>query len=281
MARLSYLGPQGTFSEEAALLYAVAGDWQLAPYPSIVAAIAAAESGEVEAAMVPLENSLEGSVNATLDALIFDSQLKIRSELVLPVVHNLLGQRGVEVTEARLLYSHPQALGQCRSYIESNLPGIELVAALSTARAVEQMLADTTPALAIGTRRAQQLYGANMLAESIQDGSHNVTRFVVLAGADSEPTGDDLTSLAFTVPGEERPGTLHQVLQEFAAREINLTRIESRPGKKMLGRYVFLVDMEGHRRDSKLVDALAAIEPNTTMVKVFGSYPRDRRPLGG
>lgn len=271
---MAFLGPAGTFSEEAALLYRGDRPWELVPFASIPAVISATETRITEEGVVPIENSLEGSVSATLDILVHESSLRIKQELVVPVHHYLLGRPGVAVTEARVLFSHPQALGQCRRFIDRCLPKVEAVAALSTAKAVEDMLACDSPALAIATRRAAELYGASILAEEIQDEPSNVTRFVVLAGEDSPPTGNDKTSLCFTVPHDFRPGVLVAVLEEFAKRGISLTRIESRPTKKLLGTYVFLVDLEGHRSDALVAEALEAIKPKTSMVKIFGSYPR-------
>lgn len=272
--RLAFLGPAGTFSEEAALAYSQGRAWDLLPFSSIAAVISATETRLADEGIVPIENSLEGSVSATLDALIFESALLIKHELVVPVHHFLLARPGVRVQEARVLFSHPQALGQCRRFVDRCLPKVEVVAALSTARAVEEMVAYDGPAVAIGTRRAAELYGAAVLAANIQDQGENVTRFVVLAPEDSPPTGRDKTSIAFTVPGADRPGTLLAVLEEFARRGISLTRIESRPGKERLGLYVFLLDCEGHRQDRLVAETLEALKPKTAMLKIFGSYPQ-------
>lgn len=272
--RIAYLGPEGTFSEEAALLYRGEQTWELLPFASIAAAISAAETRLADEAMVPIENSLEGSVAVTLDSLIFESNLLICHELILPVHHFLLGRPGLRVQQAKVLFSHPQPVGQCRRFIDRCLPGVEVVASLSTAKAVSDMLAYPEPAVAIATRRAAMLYGAAVLAENVEDSAANVTRFVVLAQKDSPPTGRDKTSLAFALPAAEKPGVLHEALGEFAARGISLTKIESRPTKETLGRYVFLLDLEGHREDPEVAAALAALAPRTSLFKVFGSYPR-------
>ena len=277
LSRIAYLGPAGTFSEEAALLYRGDRAAELVPFASIPAVISASETRMVEEGVVPIENSLEGSVPATLDVLIHESALYIKHELVVPIHHFLLAPPGVSAREAKALFSHPQALGQCRRFVDRCLPKVEIVAALSTSRAVEEMLAHPAPALAIATQRAALLYGASVLAENIQDEQTNVTRFVVLAQEDSPPSGRDKTSLCFTLP-HDKPGVLYAALAEFATRQINLTKIESRPTKEALGKYIFLLDAEGHRRESPLAEAIAALRTKTETLRVLGSYPRYSEP---
>lgn len=269
--RIAYLGPQGTFTEDAALLHDKTA--QLIPFPSIPAVAVAVTSGMAEEGVVAIENSLEGSVTDTLDLLIHESGVFIRKELVLPIEHYLLVKPGTEAGEVKVLYSHPQALGQCRNVIERCFPKVDVVAALSNAAAVEEMMASTHLAAAIGTRRAAELYGAEILARGIQDKASNVTRFVVLALTDHPPTGSDKTSLCFSF-ADDRPGVLCEVLQKFAERNINLAKIESRPSKESLGRYIFLIDIEGHHDDSLVSEVLNQVREVTSLFKVFGSYPR-------
>ncbi len=269
--RIAYLGPQGTFTEDAALLHDKTA--QLIPFPSIPAVAVAVTSGMAEEGVVAIENSLEGSVTDTLDLLIHESGVFIRKELVLPIEHYLLVKPGTEASEVKVLYSHPQALGQCRNVIERCFPKVNVVAALSNAAAVEEMMASTHSAAAIGTRRAAELYGAEILARGIQDKASNVTRFVVLALTDHPPTGSDKTSLCFSF-ADDRPGVLCEVLQKFAERNINLAKIESRPSKESLGRYIFLIDIEGHHDDSLVSEVLKQVREVTALFKVFGSYPR-------
>jgi prephenate dehydratase len=269
--RIAYLGPQGTFTEDAALLHDKTA--QLIPFPSIPAVAVAVASGMAEEGVVAIENSLEGSVTDTLDLLIHESGVFIRKELVLPIEHYLLVKPGTEASEVKVLYSHPQALGQCRNVIERCFPKVNVVAALSNAAAVEEMMASTHSAAAIGTRRAAELYGAEILARGIQDKASNVTRFVVLALTDHPPTGSDKTSLCFSF-ADDRPGVLCEVLQKFAERNINLAKIESRPSKESLGRYIFLIDIEGHHDDSLVSEVLKQVREVTALFKVFGSYPR-------
>lgn len=269
--RIAYLGPPGTFTEEAALLYADKA--QLIPFSSVPAVASAVDTEMAEEGVVAIENSLEGSVTDTLDLLIHESKLLIRHELVLPIEHHLLVKIGTETTEIEVIFSHPQALAQCRHFLERCFPQAQIVAALSTAAAVEQMISSSVPAAAIGTQRAAELYGAQISAKNIQDQSPNVTRFVILAPDDHPPTGRDKTSLCFSF-GEDHPGLLYDVLKEFAEYNINLTKVESRPSKEILGKYIFLVDLEGHRQDPLISEVLAKIKVKTSLFKVFGSYPR-------
>ncbi|MCK4965012.1 MAG: prephenate dehydratase [Dehalococcoidia bacterium] len=269
--RIAYLGPPGTFTEEAALLHDKTA--QFIPFPSIPAVAVAVASGMAEEGVVAIENSIEGSVTDTLDLLIHESGVLIKKELVLPIEHHLLVKPGTEASEVKVLYSHPQALAQCRQFIERCFPRVEVVAALSTAAAVEEMMASQHPAAAIGTRRAAQIYGAQTLAQGIQDQASNVTRFVVLAATDHPPTGFDKTSLCFSF-AEDHPGILCSVLQEFAQRDINLAKVESRPSKESLGKYIFLIDLEGHHDDPPVSEALEQVRQETSLFKLFGSYPR-------
>jgi prephenate dehydratase len=267
---LAYLGPAGTFTEEAAIKYAPKGHYL--PFPSIPAVAQAVEAGITDEGVLPIENSLEGAVNDTLDLLIHDSTLCIRGEIVLPIEHCLMVLSGIEEDELQAISSHPQALGQCRNFLESRFPKIRARATLSTAAAVESLKDSPVPAGAIAPPRAAVLYGAKILARGIQDRPNNLTRFVVLAKTDHAPTGKDKTSLGFSFVGDD-PGLLYSVLGEFARRNINLAKIESRPTKEALGRYIFLVDLEGHREEHKIKEVLEAVDDKVSMLKVFGSYP--------
>lgn len=277
--RIAYLGPAGTFSEEAALAQAHAEGAEVVPFSSFPALVSAAETGLTERAILPIENSLEGAVGATVDLLIHETRLKIRGELALPVRHFLLVKPGTSLEDITAVTSHPQALGQCRRFLERCLPGRDQVAALSTAAAVANVMqaADGVQA-AIGTLRAAELYGAEVLAHDIQDHHNNVTRFVVLALDDAPPTGQDKTSLCFSVKANV-PGALYNVLEDLAVAQIQMTKVESRPMKSKLGDYYFLVDIEGHRLDPKIAEALSRIEAKTAEFKVFGSYPRCEPPV--
>jgi prephenate dehydratase len=269
--RIAYLGPPGTFAEEAALRYDAKA--RLIPFSSISAVAAAVDAGMAEEGVVPIENSLEGSVTETLDLLIHESRLLIRQELTLPIEHLLLVKPGAQAQEIKVIFSHPQALAQCRRFLERCFPQAQMVAALSTAAAVEQMMSYSSPAAAIGTQRAATLYGGQILARNIQDRFPNITRFAVLASTDHPPTGHDKTSLGFSFAADH-PGLLYSVLKEFAERDINLTKVESRPSKESLGKYIFLIDIEGHREDPLVSEVIAVVRAKTDLFKVFGSYPR-------
>ena len=269
--RLGYLGPAGTNTELACLAYDAAA--ARVPYPSIPEVGDAVESGSVDEGVVPIENSVGGSVSVTLDLLAHGSGLAIRNELVSPITHSLLAREGTKLADIRVIYSHPQALDQCRVYVAGKLPDAEPVASLSTSAAVEEMLAADVPSAAIATERAGELYGAHVLERGIEDFPNNMTRFVVLAETDHPRTGDDKTSICFSFD-DDAPGILYSVLGEFATRGINLAKIESRPTREALGSYIFLVDLEGHRDDEFIEAALREVERQTSTLKVFGSYPR-------
>lgn len=269
--KIAYLGPAGTFSEEAALHYN--SQAKLIPFPSFRAVAAAVDTGMADEGIVAIENSIEGSVTDTLDLLIHDAKVLIKKELVLPINDHLLVKPGTQAHQITVIFSHPQPLAQCRYFLERCFPKAHLASALSTAAAVEQMMAHDGPAAAIGTERAAQLYGAEILARSIQDHASNVTRFVVLAHTDHPPTGADKTSLCFSFDKDE-PGILVSVLQEFASRGINLVKIESRPSRESLGRYIFLADLEGHRQQPHVAEALEKVHAKTSLFKIFGSYPK-------
>jgi len=273
MTRIAYLGPPGTNGEEAAIRRDAAAEH--VPCSSHAAVAAAVESGAADEGVVAIENSINGSVAETLDILIHETQLQIQAEIVVPIEHVLIVKPGTKPDEIRLIYSHPQALGQCRRYLESRFPGVPLDAALSTAEAVALAMRRDGDAAAIGSERAARLYGGEIIAREIQESRNNVTRFVVLGRGKTHSTGRDRTSVAFTFP-EDRPGALVSVLKEFADRGISCSKMESRPTREVFGEYVFLVDFEGHVDDPIVKEALAAVGRVCAEVKVFGSYPRWR-----
>lgn len=271
--QIAHLGPRGTYSEMAAEVVAGPGD-TLLPYPSIPAALAAAETGDADVAVLPIENSIEGGVSATLDLLIHDTDLRIGQEVVVPIRHILIGPEGASLNDIRTVMSHPQALGQCRRFLEAQLPAATQVAALSTAGAVQAAVEGGDPAVAgIGPEPAHRLYGGVIIADDIQDNPSNLTRFVVMAADDAEPTGDDKTSIGLTADADE-PGVLEKIIRPLAEVGLNLTRLESRPTKGWLGTYVFLIDFEGHRADPRVQEVLAKMGERAESLKIFGSYPR-------
>ena len=272
MARtLAFLGPSGTYTEEAALLYDPTAE--LRPYPNISAVGQAVAANETEQGVAPIENSIEGSVNFTLDLLVSEISLFISYEIVIPIEHYLMGQPGTRLEEVQVVYSHPQALAQCRDYLERNFTNAVRSASLSTAQAVGDAMSSDAPAAAIAPRRSAALYNAEILASGIQDVATNATRFVVLSQSDHEPTGNDKTSLFFTF-AEDLPGQLYAVMGEFARREINLAKIESRPTKQSLGQYVFFIDCDGHRGEPLMSEAIQAIQGKVSLLRVLGSYPK-------
>ena len=268
--RLAYLGPAGTYAEQAAVDYDASA--RLLPFASIPAVASAVRSGLADEGVAPIENSLEGAVTFTLDVLIGETELFIRNELVIPIDHCLVVKDGADVEEIRAVYSHPQALAQCRAFLETRFPAAQRMASLSTSAAVEQMRRSDAPAAAIANRRAAELHGARIAATGIQDRPNNQTRFAILAPSDHAPTGRDKTSISFSF-ADDAPGMMHTVIYEFARRDINMTKIESRPTGERLGHYTFLIDVEGHREDAPLAEALAAIEAQVTRFRIFGSYP--------
>ena len=272
--RIAYLGPTGTYTEEATLRHDPTA--LLTPLASVLAVAAAVDTGMADEGVVAIENSLEGSVNDTLDVLIHESRLRIRKELVLPINHHLMAKPGTNVNDIQVIYSHPQSLGQCRRFLERCFPKAQLMASLSNAKAVEEVKTSPVPAAAIAPKRAAELYGMAILASGIQDNPVNVTRFVVIGHEDSPPpTGHDKTSICFSFNNDE-PGQLYGVMGEFAQRTINLAKVESRPSKETLGKYVFLIDLDGHRLDPPVKAALEGVRKRVGMFKVLGSYPRFR-----
>ena len=268
---LAYFGPAGTYTEEAAILYDLSA--VLHPYNTIAAVGEAVSSKATDKGVVPIENSLEGSVTFTLDLLIRESGLSIYEEIVLPINHYLMAKEGTKEADIQVIFSHPQSLAQCREYLERRFPSAQQMASLSNSAAVSDMKESSTPAAAIAPRRAAELYNVEILEAEVQDAANNVTRFAVLAKQDHPPTGDDKTSVCFSFEKDE-PGILYRSMSEFAVRNINLVKIESRPTRQSLGEYIFLIDCSGHREDPELKAALESLGQMASMLKVLGSYPR-------
>lgn len=271
---ISFLGPLGTFTEEALLTqpdYAAAA---LEPCPTIGDVLEAVSSGRSDAGFVPIENAIDGVVRDTLDALIFDVDLLIQREVVLDVSLHLMAPVGTVLGDVERVVSYPVALAQCRRFMAERLPGVETVAANSTADAArvvaENRLARTA---ALAPRLAATLYGLSVLAEDVADFEHNQTRFVAVARSGvPAPTGHDRTSIV-CFQDKDRPGSLHGILGQFSARNINLTRLESRPTKQGLGAYCFAIDMVGHLADEVVSDCLRDLRASLPNVKFLGSYP--------
>jgi prephenate dehydratase len=273
MSRVSFLGPPGTFSEEALLADPELARGEHLPRASIPEVVAAVERGEADCAIVPLENAVEGSIDSTLDVLVFDSDVLIRRELVRPISLNLIARRGTRLDDVRAVLSIPAATGQCRDWLARNLAAAEFLAASSTAAAIGQVARSRKPGLAaVGTRLAAEVYGLEVLAAEIEDHPENETRFAVVGRGIPGPSGHDKT-LIVCFQREDRPGSLLAILQEFAARAINLTFLESRPTRTGLGRYCFVIEFEGHLADELVADALRELSAKLGRVKFLGSYP--------
>jgi len=273
MKKIGFLGPKGTYTEEAALKYLQQGEGELVSFETIFDVIMAVDSGKVEEGVVPIENSIEGSVTETLDLLADqDVKLKIRQEIDLPIFHSLMVKGKIKLGEIREVISKSQALAQCQHYIRQNLPGVITHSAPSTALAAEWVAQGKFQnAAAIASAKLADDLGLNVLADKIND-YDSVTRFVVVGSRDNDPTGADKTSLVFSAK-KDKPGVLFELLGELARRKINLTKIESRPRKKALGDYLFFIDLQGHRKDAGVAEALKDMGQKASYFKMLGSYP--------
>ncbi|MCL5291033.1 MAG: prephenate dehydratase [Actinobacteria bacterium] len=271
--RIGFLGPRGTFTEEALLASVSVDEQGLVPYPTEADVLHAVERGEVEKGIVPIENSIEGSVNATLDVLAFETDLSVEKEIVIPIVHNLIGRRGLALADVARVVSHPQATAQCRLYLAKKLAGVPVIAASSTAEAVKQVAEENGSSVAIGPGLAAELYDLSIIDPDIADFEENKTRFVIVGKETPPASGKDKTSIVCFIK-EDHPGALLQILNEFAYENINLTKIQSRPTRKALGDYCFFIDIEGHITDRSVETALKFLRYRIREVKVLGSYPR-------
>lgn len=275
--RVGYLGPRGTFSEQALELGAPGA--QGVPLATVYDAVMAVQEGRVDRAVVPIENSLEGAVSATLDTLTGPADaVGIVGEAVVPVAHALLARPGVGETDVRAVTSHPQALAQCAASLRRRVPAAAIVPAASTAEAARRVADSGEPWAAIGPVRAAEIYRLTVLAEGIEDEPGNETRFVWLAPEGTQPSetaaqGGWRTSVAFFGTGDAAPGWLVRCLSEFAFRGVNLSRIESRPFRGRLGHYRFFVDMDGRVDDAAVEGAIAGLRAHCEWVRVLGSYP--------
>jgi prephenate dehydratase len=272
--RVAFLGPSGTFAEEALRSSAPDGVEEI-PYPTIFEAVMAVENGEVESAVVPIENSIEGSVNATLDALAVDApSLRIVAEVDHPVHQTLFAPPGVSLDEVTRVLSHPQATAQSARFLSSKVPGAQIVSTPSTAEAVRMVMEAGEKWAAVGPRLAGDLYGAAVLAEKIEDYDGNLTRFVWLAREGTPPHAPPTkTSVVFWGFDDRSPGALVGALAEFADRGINLWKIESRPRRTAIGHYMFFADLDGPDDGGAVSDALDALRSRVEVLRVLGSYP--------
>lgn len=281
--RIGYFGPEGTFTHEALIKSTSGRDLELVPLPTIYDTVMAVHESSVARALVPIENSLEGSVNATLDALAMETEdVAIVGEVIHPIRHCLIARSELELPDVEAVVSHPQANAQCGRFIRARLPGARVLAGSSTAEAVRLVAEHDGPWAALGTHVAADLYGCVVLRSGVEDVPDNETRFVWLGpvGATAGVPGDEApargpwkTAIVFWGVGSEAPGWLVRCLSEFAKRDVNLTRIESRPRKQGLGRYMFFADIEGHDVEPHVADALEGLRGHVEVLRMLGSFP--------
>jgi prephenate dehydratase len=272
--RVGFLGPSGTFAEEALRASSPGGVEEEVPYSSVWDTVMAVQERSVDQAVVPIENSLEGSVTTTLDALAGDaSGVRIVAEVVRPIEHCLVARAGVGLDDVTRVLSHPQALAQCARFLQARLPQAGTEVSGSTAEAVRSAVASSEPLAAIGTRLAAELYGGSLLAEGVEDRPDNLTRFVWLGPEGTPPhAAPHKTSIVFWGFNDESPGALVAVLRELADRGVNLTKIESRPRRVQLGHYMFFADLDGAEADAPVRDALVGLSRRVETLRVLGSY---------
>lgn len=276
MTRVGYLGPAGTYSEEA-LRASAPGDVEEVPYPTIYDAVMAVDAGEMDRAVVPIENALEGAVAVTLDTLALEAAgVRIVAEVVHPIHHCVVAARPLELADVTRVVSHPQATAQCARFLRERLPHAELVMAPSTADAVLSVRDAPGSAVALGSGLAAELYECLVLEADVEDHPDNATRFVWLApaGEAEEPAAEQpaRTSIVFWGGGDQAPGWLVEALRELSDRGVNLTRIESRPRRTALGHYMFFADLDGAAGRAPVGDALAALAARVEVLRVLGSY---------
>ena len=273
MPSVAFFGPSGTFAEEALLTQADLAAQERVPVIGVPDVIAAVESGECDLGFVPIENSIEGSVSVTIDTLAFESDLLIQREVDLPISMGLFVKPGTKFADVKQVLSFPIAAAQCRAFLRERLPQAVFVAANSTADAAATVArSKRADQAAIGNPLAAEIHGLEVLAREIADHPENQTRFVVVGRGIPARTGHDKTTIV-CFQRADRPGSLLAMLQEFAARAINLTKLESRPTKKSLGDYCFVIDVEGHISDELVADCLRTLAAKVAHVKFLGSYP--------
>src|SRR5919198_5026112 len=273
--KVAFLGPAGTFSEDALRAAARGAQVDAIPAASVHDAIRAVGEGDADRALVPFENSIEGSVRSTLDTLAFEGfSVTIAGEHDHPIRNSLIARTELALDHVEAVLSHPQASAQCARFLRSELPRAEVRAVPSTAEAVRQVAASSKPWAALGAASAARIYGCAVLREGVEDSPDNVTRFVWIAPTGTEPAGQGpwRTTLVFSELGADRPGALVEALTEFSSRQVNLTRIESRPRRRGLGRYLFFLDLEGAAEDRTVAAAIEGLRTKAESVRVLGSY---------
>lgn len=265
---VAYLGPVGTYTHSAALKH-FGGNTDTRPYTTIDEVFRAVESGECQFGVAPVENSIEGTINRTLDC-ITESALRVCGEVRLRIEHNLLS-RAVDTGAIKSVHAHPQALAQCRYWLDKHLPGVPRESSSSNAAAA-QLAVENSEVAAIAGKIASEIYELPVLNNNIEDESSNTTRFMVIGREQLPPTGNDATCLLVSAP--HKPGGLRKMLEPFDEAGVSMTRIESRPARKALWNYVFFIDVSGHEEDSDLARALEALSHETQYFRVLGSFPQ-------
>jgi prephenate dehydratase len=268
---IGFLGPQGTFSHEAALAYIGDESYLIKEFSSIYDVIIAVKNDDIDEAIVPIENSLEGAVNVTMDVLAKEDGLYIIEELILPINLNLVAKKGTSVKGIKTIISHPQPLGQCRNYLNRDFQSVIQIEENSTTQAAQRVADGDDTYAAITSSIAAKLYGLEILAKNVQDVENNRTRFVIISKGLRKKTGSDKTSIVFST--DNKPGSLYRILDIFSLWDINMTRIESRPAKNVLGEYIFFIDIDGHIENQDVFDALTMVKRKTSFYKFIGSYP--------
>jgi len=272
MIKIGFFGPKGTFSQEAMEKYIDGrNNYSEYDYSTITDLIFAVQNGEIDEAIVPIENSLEGAINITMDMMAADVDLKIKAEMAIPIKENLLVKRGTKKAQIKYILSHPSPIGQCRKYLNVNFPNAIIKCEYSTSGAAEEVANGLGDSAAIGSIIAADVYNLDIAEKDIHDNENNFTRFVIISKNDSPRTGVDKTSIVFST--EDKPGSLYRILDIFNLWDVNMTRIESRPAKNQLGKYIFFVDIKGHIEDDEITDVLTMIQKKTSFYKFLGSYP--------
>jgi len=271
MKSIAYLGPSGSYCEQATITKYP--DQKLFPMTTIPAVIESVQDGITDYGIVPIENSIEGSVTFTLDALIHDYKVNINSEIMLNISHSLITNEMIEMSKIETIYSHPQALAQCKIYLSKKAPQAQLINTSSTSAALKHIINDGITSAAIAHARNAKSNNLNVIEENIQDSKINITRFVVLGNDITPKTENDKTSFCFDFSDIDKPGQLINVMKLFSDQEINITKIESRPSKKELGKYIFWMDITGHIEQQKLSEIFVQVKKITSMLKIIGSYP--------
>ncbi len=277
--RIGFLGPQGTFSHEAVQTYIEAqsktndseAKYFLKDFYTIQEVLLGLKNDDIDEAIVPIENSLEGAINVTLDVLAKEEGLYIIDEHIIPINLNLVAKKGTKTEDIRVIISHPQPLGQCRNYLDNKFQSAVQMEENSTSKAAQRVASEDGTFAAVTSSIAAKTYGLDILDTNIQDAKNNYTRFVIISKVLKKKTGKDKTSIVFST--ENKPGSLYKVLDIFSLWDINMSKIESRPAKNELGQYIFFVDIDGHIEDQDVYDALTMIKRKTSFYKFIGSYP--------